>query len=136
LLMGVRVRVKAAGWPLTTVAAEEEVPPTVRVKVPLMRPVPLRGIRSGDVEAELVAVMVPLRAPIADGVKVTVTAQLAPGARVLKVQGTVMAKSPCDVAKARLLMGALPVLLRVKVRMAEAPTAMLPKLRVAGVIWR
>ncbi len=32
--------------------------------------------------------------------------------------------------------GALPVLVRVKERMAGEPTAMLPKLRVAGAIWR
>ena len=33
-------------------------------------------------------------------------------------------------------MAAVPVLVRVRVRLAEAPTAMLPKLRVVGVIWR
>jgi hypothetical protein len=38
--------------------------------------------------------------------------------------------------KARLLMGAVPVFVRVRVRLAEAPTAMLPKLRAEGVIWR
>jgi hypothetical protein len=108
----------------------------VRVKVPLTMPVPVRGTTSGEVVAELVTVRVALRAPIAVGVKVTVTVQLAPGAKVVRLQGTVMAKSPGDVARARLVMGALPVLVRVKERMAGEPTAMLPKLSVAGAIWR
>src|SRR5712675_2687885 len=38
--------------------------------------------------------------------------------------------------RARLLTEALPVLVRVRVRLAEAPMAMLPKLRAEGVIWR
>src|ERR1700731_154645 len=38
--------------------------------------------------------------------------------------------------RARLLTGPLPVLVRVRVRLAEAPIAMLPKLRAEGVICR
>jgi hypothetical protein len=38
--------------------------------------------------------------------------------------------------RASALSGAVPVLARVRVRLAEAPTAMLPKLRLPGVIWR
>src|SRR5258708_39560549 len=38
--------------------------------------------------------------------------------------------------RARLLTAAVPVLVRVRVRLAEAPMAMLPKLRAEGVICR
>ncbi len=46
---------------------------------------------SGEVVAELVMVRVAVRGPMAVGVKVTVTGQAAPGARVVRLQGTVMA---------------------------------------------
>ncbi len=80
-----------AGRPLGTAVAEVAAPLTVRVKVPLTMPVPVRGTRSGEVVAELVMVRVAVRGPIAVGVKVTVTGQVAPGARVVRLQGTVMA---------------------------------------------
>src|SRR3982074_2205583 len=38
--------------------------------------------------------------------------------------------------RARLLTGAVPVLVRVRVRLAEAPMAMLPKLRAEGAMTR
>src|ERR1700679_599139 len=38
--------------------------------------------------------------------------------------------------RARLVTEAVPVFERVRVRLAEAPMAMLPKLRAEGVIWR
>jgi hypothetical protein len=38
--------------------------------------------------------------------------------------------------RARLVMGAVPVLVRMRVWAAEAPSAMLPKLRLEGVVWR
>jgi hypothetical protein len=66
-------------------------PSTVRVKVLLGTPVPLRGRSVGVVDAELVMVRLLLRGPMAVGVKVTVTVQLAPGAMVVRLQGTVMA---------------------------------------------
>ena len=46
---------------------------------------------AGELGSELVMVRVPVRAPVAVGVKVTVTEQLAPAARVVTAQGVVMA---------------------------------------------
>ena len=80
-----------AGNSLGTVADAEGPPLTVRRKLPLPTPVPVRGTMSGEVVAELVMVRVPGRAPRVVGVKVTVMRQLAPGASVVRVQGMVMA---------------------------------------------
>ena len=107
-----------------TVYGEGQVPPAM--------PLPLSGTRFGEVEAELRMVRVPGRAPMVEGVKVTVMAQVSPAARVAVRQGTVMAKSLVGTESERLVTGALPVLERVKVRLAGEPTAMLPKLSEAG----
>ncbi len=70
----------------------EGAPLTVRRKVPLGTPVPVRGmLRFWRPVLGSVEVRVPLRGPRAVGVKVTVSWQLLPGARVVVVQGTVMA---------------------------------------------
>ena len=92
-----------AGWPLVTVTEAVDAPLMVRVKVPLEVPEPVRVTRSGEVVAELVTVMVELRVPSADGVKVTVTEHPAAGARVVRAQGVVMAKSLVGRVKARLV---------------------------------
>ncbi len=134
LFTGVRVRLKVAGCPLRTEAEALKELLTVRVKLPPRRPDPESKTTSGEVEAELVMVTVPLRVPVVDGVKVMVAEQLAPGARLVKVQGEVMLKSPVGVAKASLVMGAFPVLERLRVRTADEPMEMVPKLRVEGVI--
>jgi hypothetical protein len=80
-----------AGFPLLTVTVEERPPSTVRVKVPPAFPVPVRGMMAGEVWSVLETVKMPLRGPAAVGVKVTVTEQLAPGTRVVRAQGMVMA---------------------------------------------
>ena len=64
---------------------------TVRVKLPLGTPVPVSGMVMGELVSELVMVRVPVRVPRAVGVKVTVTVQLAPAARVVEAQGVVTA---------------------------------------------
>jgi hypothetical protein len=80
-----------AGRSLATVA-EAVVPPlTVRRKLPLGTPVPVRGIRAGELASELVMVRVLLRGPRVVGVKVMVAVQLVFGASMVKLQGTVMA---------------------------------------------
>jgi hypothetical protein len=63
---------------------------TVRRKLPLGTPVPVRGMRVGELVSEL-RVRVPVRAPRVVGVKVMVMGQLEPGVRVLVEQGAVMA---------------------------------------------
>ena len=65
--------------------------PMVRVKVPLAKPLPVSSTVSGEVGSELVTVSEPGREPIADGVKVTVSEQLWPGASVASAHGVVMA---------------------------------------------
>ena len=70
----------------------EAAPLTVRVKVPLGTPVPVSGmVREVAPVLVLVAVRVPLSGPRVVGVKVTVIWQLVLGARVVVVQGTVIA---------------------------------------------
>jgi hypothetical protein len=64
---------------------------TVRRKVPLGTPVPVRGMSAGELASELAMVRVLLRWPRVAGVKVTVTVQVDPGASVIVVQGTVRA---------------------------------------------
>jgi hypothetical protein len=64
---------------------------TVRRKVPLGTPVPVRGRRVGELGSELEMVRVLLRWPRAVGVKVMVAVQEALGPRVMGLQGTVMA---------------------------------------------
>lgn len=123
-----------AGLPLRTVAEEVGPPSTVRVKVPLARPVPRSGMAVGEVESELVKVRVLLRMPMMLGVKVSMRVQVAPGAREVRGQGVVRLKSPVERVRARLLREALPVLVRMSERLAEAPTVMLPKLSAAGEI--
>jgi hypothetical protein len=74
------------------VAEAEAAPLTVSEKVPLGTPVPVRGMLSdGALVLVLVEVRVLLSGPSAVGVKVTVIWQLVLGARVVVVQGTVMA---------------------------------------------
>src|SRR5260370_12284787 len=96
LFWGVIVRWEVAGFPLLTVTVEERPPSTVRVKAPLLPvapafPVPVRGMVAGEFWSVLETVKTPLREPAAVGVKVTVTEQLAPGTRVVRAQGMVMA---------------------------------------------
>ena len=74
-----------------TVALAVGPPLTVRVKVPLGTPVPVSWRVAGELVSVLLTVRVPLRGPSAVGVKVTVAEQLAPGARVVRAQGTVRA---------------------------------------------
>jgi hypothetical protein len=80
---------------VTAVAEAEEALLAVRRKLPLVTPVPVRGTMLDEVPAGpllgLVMVRVPGRAPRVVGVKVTVIVQVAPGASVVRVQGTVMA---------------------------------------------
>jgi hypothetical protein len=76
-----------AGNSLWTLTEAEGPPLTVRVKAPLVTPVPVRGMMSGEVASELVMVRVPGRAPRVVGLKVTVAAQLAPGASVSRCRG-------------------------------------------------
>ena len=74
------------------VAVAEAAPLTVSEKVPLGTPVPVIGMVRGVAPVlVLVAVRVPLSGPRAVGLKVTVSWQLVLGARVVVVQGTVMA---------------------------------------------
>ena len=74
-----------------TVAAEVGPPSTVRVKVPLAMPVPVRGTMVGEAGSELVRVREPGREPVAVGVKVRVRVQVWPGVRVVRAQGVVRA---------------------------------------------
>ena len=80
-----------AGCSLATEAEAEEPPLTVRRKLPLETPVPVRGRSAGELVSELVMVRVPVRGPRAVGVKVMVTGQVEPGARVVVEQGAVTA---------------------------------------------
>jgi hypothetical protein len=64
---------------------------TVRRKLPLGTPVPVRGRSAGELASLLARVRVPVRGPRAVGEKVMVTGQLDPGVRVVVVQGTVTA---------------------------------------------
>mgnify|MGYP001552170482 FL=1 len=80
-----------AGWPEMTVALAEAAPLTVRENWPLGEPVPVRGRVVGEEGSELVTVRVPVRWPRTAGVKVMTTAQLAPGASAVVLQGVVMA---------------------------------------------
>jgi hypothetical protein len=65
------------------VAVAEELPLTVRRKVPLGTPVPVRGRRVGEFVSELSMVRVPLLGPRVVGVKVMVTGQLELARRVV-----------------------------------------------------
>ena len=80
-----------AGRSLTTVAEAVGPPLTVRRKLPLGTPVPVRGTSVGELASELAMVRVPVRGPRVVGVKVMVTGQLEPGVRVVVEQGTVTA---------------------------------------------
>ncbi len=80
-----------AGCSVVTVAEAEELPLTVRRKLPLGTPLPVRGIWAGELGSELVMVRVLLSAPRVLGVKVTVAVQLVLGTRVVKMQGAVRA---------------------------------------------
>src|ERR1700735_3418164 len=92
--MGVRTRPSPAGRPIFPVAfPDTPPPPMVSVNVPLTMPLPVSGTTSGELKSELAILSVPGRAPIAAGVNVTVTEQLAPGASVVTAQGTVTAYS-------------------------------------------
>ncbi len=64
-------------------------PSTVSRKLPVETPVPFSGTVA--VRLELVTVRTPLRIPMVGGVNVMVTEQLAPGGRVVVLQGTVTA---------------------------------------------
>ena len=64
---------------------------TVRRKLPLGTPVPVSGMKVGELGSELVRVRVLLRGPRAVGVKVMVAVQVASGARVVVVQEVVRA---------------------------------------------
>jgi hypothetical protein len=72
---GVKSNVYVAGDPLATVAAAALAPFTVRINEPAIRPLPLSGIVAGPLGSELDTVSVADRAPIAEGVKVTVSVQ-------------------------------------------------------------
>jgi hypothetical protein len=80
-----------AGCSLGTVAEAVAALLTVRRKLPLGTPVPVRGMSVGELGSELVMVRVLLRGPRVVGVKVMVAVQVALGARVVRVQGTVRA---------------------------------------------
>ena len=80
-----------AGYSLAMVAEAEVLPLTVRRKLPLATPVPVRGTMVGELASELVMVRVPVRGPRVVGVKVMVAVQVALGARVVVVQGVVRA---------------------------------------------
>jgi hypothetical protein len=72
--------------------AEAVGPPlTVRRKLPLGTPVPVRGMRAGELASELVTVRMLLRGPRVVGVKVMVAEQVALGVSAVRVQGVVMA---------------------------------------------
>ncbi len=53
--------------------------------------VPLSGTARGELGSELAMVRLPVREPVAVGVKVTVMAQIAPGASEVVAQGLVTA---------------------------------------------
>ena len=72
-----------------TVTEDDAPPSTVREKAPAGIPEPVRGTVIGELGSELVIVRLPVRAPVAVGVKAMVTAQLAPGASVDAEQGLV-----------------------------------------------
>ncbi len=80
-----------AGRSATTVAVPVGPPLTVRRKLPLGTPLPVRGTRVGELVSVLAMVRVPVRAPRTVGVKVTVMGQLEPGVRVVVEQGAVTA---------------------------------------------
>lgn len=82
---------KVAGSSRATVAVAVGPPLAVRRKVLAGMPVPVSGMRAGELVSELVTTRVPVREPRAVGVKVTVIRQVAAGARLPKVQGVVMA---------------------------------------------
>ena len=67
-----------------------DAPSTEREKVPGARADPVSGILRGELGSELVTVSEPVRMPGVDGVKVSVTAQLAPVARMVEEHGVVM----------------------------------------------
>jgi hypothetical protein len=117
---------------------EVAAPSTRSVKLPVVTlepvPVPVNGRLTGEVRSELLTVSVAVRTPTAVGVKVMVEEQLAPGSRVVMAQGVVTAKSPGVDPIAMAVTAALPVLVRVTLKMAELLTATLPKLNAAGAI--
>jgi hypothetical protein len=65
-----------------------EMPPsTLRLKLPLEIPFPLRGMMPGELGSELVMVRLPVSGPSPVGLNVMVAVQLAPGARVDVLHG-------------------------------------------------
>lgn len=94
-------------------------------------PVPLREIACGEPEALSVNVRVPVRAPLAVGVKVTETVHFAPAATLVP-QVLVSAKSP-EAAMEVIASAAVPELVKVTVCPALVePTVCEAKLRLAG----
>jgi hypothetical protein len=96
-----------------------------------LKPVPVKATLCGLLLASSVMVSVPVRAPRAVGVKVTVTAQLAFAASVA-AQLLLCAKSPLMLIPLMLRL-APAVLLRVTVCVAVCPTTIFPKARPAGL---
>jgi len=88
--------------------------------------------------SELAMESVALRAPVANGVKVTCAVQPWLGVRVVVEQGEVTAKSAAlgPVMEVTIpVTEAEPVLRRVMVRIAGEAMSMLPKASAPGVIW-
>ena len=91
----------------------------------------------GELGAELVMASVAVRAPIADGMKVTVAEQPWLGVRVVVEHGDITAKSAALMPVMAVLMpvtAAVPVLSSVRLSGAGDVTSMLPKARAPGVI--
>jgi hypothetical protein len=115
------------------VGAMESVPPPVAAPVP----VPDRGMDNDGSDALEPIVMLAENVPVAVGTNFALTVQLAPGARVpgtAQVPMLPQVNGPADIELVRKLTVALPVLVRVVVRMElVCPTAMLPKAMPAGL---
>lgn len=132
---------KATTRPDVAVALAVVVPPTTKVAgakltAPIVwetrPPVPLSVMLSGLLAASLVMTMLPLRAPAAVGVKVTLMVQLAAAARVAP-QVVVLAKSPLMPMLAMFSV-APPLLVRVTVCAALVlPTFCEVKVSVVGL---
>ena len=119
-----------AGPPLLTETDEEAAPSTARVNEPALMAVPVSGMVRGEDGSELAMLRVPERVPRAVGVKVTCAVQVAPASRVAG-HGRDTEKSP-EAARTSEEMGAVPALVRVRERLAEAPRTSEPKARLLG----
>jgi hypothetical protein len=96
-------------------------------------PVPLRGIRAGESGALLTMERVPEVLPAARGAKVTFKAAFCPGFRVAGRLNPLTEKPALDADAAEIVRAPVPVLLNVTGCEELESTAMLPKLRLAGL---